>query len=164
MKKIGLLSDTHGFLDQRLFDLFSQVDEIWHAGDIGNGNVLTDLETFKVCRAVFGNIDDWELRARLTEHQRFECDGLKVWMTHIGGYPGRYAPQVKHELFKNPPGLFISGHSHILKVMFDKKLGCLHINPGAAGKYGIHQIRTAVRFSIDQGVVKDLEVIELGKK
>jgi len=164
MRKIGLLSDTHGFLDPRLFELFSNVDEIWHAGDIGLGNVLTDMERFKPTRAVFGNIDDWDIRSRLTEHQRFACEGLKVWMTHIGGYPGNYAPSVKHELFKNPPGLFISGHSHILKVMFDKDLGCLHINPGSAGRSGLHQVRTAVRFTIDSGEVKDLEVIELGKK
>lgn len=164
MVRIGLLSDTHGFLDPRFFDLFSQVDEIWHAGDIGSGNVLTDLETFKTCRAVFGNIDDWDLRSRLTEHQRFECEGLKVWMTHIGGYPGKYSPTVKNGLFQDPPGLFISGHSHILKVMYDKNLGCLHINPGAAGRSGFHQIRTAVRFAIDKGEIKDLEVIELGKR
>ena len=164
MKKIGLLSDTHGYLDTRLFDLFENVDEIWHAGDIGVGNVLTDLESFKPCRAVFGNIDDWDIRSRLTEHQRFVCEGLQVWMTHIGGYPGKYAPQVKHELFRNPPGLFISGHSHILKVMFDKNLGCLHINPGSAGRSGLHQVRTAVRFGIHAGEVKDPEVIELGKK
>lgn len=164
MIKIGLLSDTHGFLDPRFFELFAEVDEIWHAGDIGDGNVLTDLESFKICRAVFGNIDDWDLRSRTTEHQRFECEGLKVWMTHIGGYPGKYAPKVKQDIYKNPPGLFISGHSHILKVIFDKNLNCLHINPGSAGKYGFHQVRTAVRFAIDKGEIKDLEVIELGEK
>lgn len=164
MIKVGLLSDTHGFLDPRFFDLFSGVDEVWHAGDIGNENVLTDLETFKTCRAVYGNIDDWGIRIRTTQHQRFECEGLKVWMTHIGGYPGNYSSIVKHELIKNPPGLFISGHSHILKVMFDNNLKCLHINPGAAGKSGFHQMRTAVRFSIANGEVKDLEVIELGKR
>jgi putative phosphoesterase len=164
MIKIGLLSDTHGFLDPRFFELFAEVDEIWHAGDLGNENVLTDMETFKTCRAVFGNIDDWNIRTRTSEHQRFECEGLKVWMTHIGGYPGKYAPKVKQDIYKNPPGLFISGHSHILKVMFDKNLNCLHINPGSAGKSGFHQIRTAVRFAIDKGEIKDLEVIELGKK
>lgn len=164
MIKIGLLSDTHGYLDPRFFKLFSDVDEIWHAGDIGDENVLADLETFKTCRAVFGNIDDWNIRNRTTEHQRFECDGLKVWMTHIGGYPGKYSPSVKAEIFKNPPNLFISGHSHILKVMFDKNLNCLHINPGAAGKSGFHQVRTAIRFAIDNGEIKDLEVIELGKR
>ncbi len=162
--KIGLISDTHGFLDPRLFELFSGVDEVWHAGDIGSNEVLTDLQTFKFCRAVFGNIDDWDLRMQLSEHQRFECNGLKVWMTHIGGYPGKYAPQVKHELFQNPPGLFISGHSHILKVMYDKNLGCLHINPGAAGKTGLHQVRTAVRFEIHAGEIKNLEVIELAER
>jgi putative phosphoesterase len=164
MIKIGLLSDTHGFLDPRFFELFEEVDEIWHAGDIGDGDILTDLETFKTCRAVYGNIDDWDLRSRTSEHQRFECEGLKVWMTHIGGYPGKYAPKVKQDIYKNPPGLFISGHSHILQVMFDKNLKCLHINPGAAGKYGFHQVQTAVRFAIDKGGIKDLEVIELGTK
>ncbi|MDK2841461.1 MAG: uncharacterized protein PWQ17_966 [Anaerophaga sp.] len=164
MRKIGLLSDTHGYLDARLFELFKDVDEVWHAGDIGSGNILSDLESFKICRAVYGNIDDWDIRMQIPEHQRFECEGLRVWMTHIGGYPGKYSPKVKHELIKNPPGLFISGHSHILKVMNDKKLGLLHINPGAAGKSGLHYIRTAVRFVIDNGEVKNLEVIELGKR
>jgi putative phosphoesterase len=164
MIKIGLLSDTHGFLDPRFFELFEGVDEVWHAGDIGDENILTDLETFKTCRAVYGNIDDWDLRSRTSEHQRFESEGLKVWMTHIGGYPGKYAPKVKQDIYMNPPGLFISGHSHILKVMFDKHLKCLHINPGAAGKYGFHQVQTAVRFAIDKGEIKDLEVIELGTK
>ncbi|MFO8001533.1 MAG: metallophosphoesterase family protein [Marinilabilia sp.] len=164
MKKIGLISDTHGYLNPRLFELFSEVDEIWHAGDIGGENVLTDLETFKPCRAVFGNIDDWNLRVRLAEHQKFECEGMKIWMTHIGGYPGKYAPPVKQELYRNPPGLFISGHSHILKVMYDKDLKCLHINPGAAGKSGLHKVPTAIRFDVSEGEVKNLEVIELGRK
>ncbi len=164
MIRIGLLSDTHGFLDPRFFELFKGVDEIWHAGDIGNEDVLTDLETFKPCRAVYGNIDDWNIRNRTTEHQRFQCEGLKVWMTHIGGYPGRYSPRIRQDLFKYRPGLFISGHSHILKVMFDKNLNCLHINPGSAGKSGFHQVRTAVRFAIDKGEIKNLEVIELGKR
>jgi hypothetical protein len=164
MRKIGLLSDTHGYLDPRLFELFNDVDEVWHAGDIGSVNILSDLESFKICRAVYGNIDDWDIRMQLPEHQRFECEGLRVWMTHIGGYPGKYSPKVKYELIKNPPDLFISGHSHILKVMNDKKLGLLHINPGAAGKSGLHSIRTAVRFVIDNGDVKNLEVIELGKR
>ncbi|WP_291857203.1 metallophosphoesterase family protein [Marinilabilia sp.] len=163
MIKIGLLSDTHGFLDPRFFELFKGVDEIWHAGDIGNEDVLNDLEIFKPYRAVYGNIDDWNIRNRTTEDQRFQCEGLKVWMTHIGGYPGKYSPRIKQDLFKYLPGLFISGHSHILKVMFDKNLNCLHINPGAAGKSGFHQVRTAVRFAIDKGEIKNLEVIELGK-
>ncbi len=164
MKRIGLISDTHGFLDPRIFELFKDVDEIWHAGDIGSEDVLTDLESFKPCRAVYGNIDDWNIRSRTTEHQRFVLDGLAVWITHIGGYPGRYGPQVKQELHRNPPGLFICGHSHILKVIFDKDLGFLHINPGSAGLSGFHQVRTAIRFSIDAGSVKDLEVIEFEKR
>jgi hypothetical protein len=164
VKKIGLLSDTHGYLDPRLFDLFSEVDEIWHAGDIGSENVLCDLESFKMCRAVYGNIDGWEIRAQVPEHQRFECEGLRVWMTHIGGYPGRYAPSIRQQLLQDPPDLFISGHSHILKVMNDKKLGLLHMNPGAAGKNGFHKVRTALRFTIENGQPHDLEVIELGPR
>jgi putative phosphoesterase len=164
MKKIGLISDTHGFLDARLFELFSEVDEVWHAGDIGDDNVISDLEAFKPCRAVFGNIDDWNIRLKLTEHQRFDFEGVKVWMTHIGGYPGKYSPLVKHDLFQSPPDLFICGHSHILKVMYDKNLQCLHVNPGAAGRSGLHQVRTAIRFGVEQGQVQDLEVIELGKR
>lgn len=164
MIKIGLISDTHGYLDPRFFELFSEVDEVWHAGDIGDENVLTDLETFKTCRAVYGNIDDWNIRIRTSEHQRFEINGLKVWMTHIGGFPGKYAPGVKADIYKNPPNLFISGHSHILKVMFDRNLNCLHINPGAAGQSWFHHVRTAIRFAIENGEIKDLEVIELGKR
>ncbi len=161
MTKIGLISDTHGFLDPRLFDLFREADQVWHAGDIGSEDVLTDLENFKPCRAVYGNIDDWGIRARVPEHQRFKCEEVDVWITHIGGYPGRYAPQVKQALLGNPPALFICGHSHILKVMYDKNIDCLHMNPGAAGKNGFQNVRTALRFVIDKDKIKDLEVIEL---
>ncbi len=164
MQKIGLLSDTHGYFDPRLFDLFKEVDQIWHAGDLGSENLLTDIETFKPCRVVYGNIDDWGVRSRVPEHQRFTCEGVEVWIIHIGGYPGRYAPQVKPELLRNPPALFISGHSHILKVMHDKTIDCLHMNPGAAGKSGFHTIRTALRFVIEDKQIKDLEVIELGPR
>lgn len=163
MKKIGLLSDTHGFLDPAVFKHFAQCDEIWHAGDFGS-DVASPLANFKPLRGVFGNIDGSEIRLQYPEHLRFNLDGLAVWMTHIGGYPGRYAPQVKPEIYHNPPKLFITGHSHILKVMFDEKNGCLHINPGAAGKHGWHKIRTMVRFDVADAKIQNLEVIELGAR
>ncbi len=164
MTRIGLLSDTHSFFDPRFVELFANCDEIWHAGDIGDIKVLDAMNKIKPTRAVYGNIDDAVLRRTLDEHMRFECDGVDVWMTHIGGYPGKYAPQVKSEIFKNPPKLFIAGHSHILKVIYDDKINCLHINPGAAGLSGFHAVRTAIRFSLDKGEIKDLEVIELENK
>ncbi len=160
MKRIGLLSDTHGFLDDAYFDFLKDVDEIWHAGDIGTVEVSDRLEAFKPMRAVYGNIDGHDIRLRYPEHQRFEIEGLKVWMTHIGGYPGRYAPGVKPDVFKDPPGLFISGHSHILKVMPDKRLDLLHINPGAAGNSGLHKVRTVLRFDIRNAKVHQLEIYE----
>ncbi|MGM0649173.1 MAG: metallophosphoesterase family protein [Bacteroidota bacterium] len=158
MKRIGLLSDTHGFWDESYYDFLKDVDEIWHAGDIGNVEVSDRFEAFKPLRAVYGNIDSYDIRVRFPEHQRFEIEGLKVWVTHIGGYPGRYAPGVKPEIFKQTPGLFISGHSHILKVMSDKQLDLLHINPGAAGNSGLHKVRTVLRFIVDEGKVKELEI------
>ncbi|MFO7878612.1 MAG: metallophosphoesterase family protein [Bacteroidales bacterium] len=160
MKRIGLLSDTHGFLEDEYFDFLKDVDEIWHAGDVGDHKVSDRLEAFKPLRAVYGNIDGYDIRVRFPEHQRFDIEGLRVWMTHIGGYPGRYAPGVRPEIYHNPPGLFISGHSHILKVMNDKKLNLLHINPGAAGKRGLHKVRTVLRFIVDNGRVKELEILE----
>jgi putative phosphoesterase len=164
MTKIGLLSDTHSYFDPRFRELFADCDEIWHAGDIGDIKVLDDMQAFKPVRAVYGNIDDAIIRRVLKEHLRFNCDGVDVWITHIGGYPGKYAAQVKAEIYTNPPKLFISGHSHILKVIFDNKIDCLHINPGAAGLSGFHAVRTAIRFVLDKGEIKDLEVIELGNK
>ncbi len=164
MTRIGLLSDTHSYLDKRFFELFKEVDEIWHAGDIGDIRVLDELRNFKLTRAVFGNIDDAVLRKELNEHERFTCENLDVWITHIGGYPGKYDWRVQKELQQKPPGLFIAGHSHILKVIFDEKLQLLHMNPGAAGVSGFHAVRTALRFSIEGQAVKDLEVIELGPK
>jgi len=161
MVRIGLISDTHGFLDDRVFKHFENCDEIWHAGDFGTIELADQLAAFKPLRGVYGNIDGKELRLAYTENLRFSCEGLDVWMTHIGGYPDRYSPQVKKEIYTNPPGLFISGHSHILKVIFDKKINCLHLNPGAAGKQGWHKTRTLMRFAIVEGKVKDLEVIEL---
>ena len=162
MKKIGLLSDTHGFLDDKVFEHFKDCDEVWHAGDIGTVEVADRLAAFKPLRAVYGNIDGDKLRVMFKQHERWMCEGVDVWMTHIGGYPGKYAREVKPEIFMHPPQLFISGHSHILKVMYDQKLGTLHINPGAEGKYGFHNVRTLVRFEIDGTDIRNLEVIEIG--
>lgn len=162
MKKIGLLSDTHGFLDDKVFEHFKDCDEVWHAGDIGTVEVADRLAAFKPLRAVYGNIDGDKLRVMFKQHERWMCEGVDVWMTHIGGYPGKYAREVKPEIFMHPPKLFISGHSHILKVMYDKKLGTLHINPGAEGKYGFHNVRTLVRFEIDGTDIRNLKVIEIG--
>lgn len=164
MTNIGLLSDTHSYFDERFYELFKNVDEIWHAGDLGDPKVLEKLEAFKPCRAVYGNIDGTLLRHELNEHERFQCEEVDVWMTHIGGYPGKYDNRVKGELYRNPPRLFISGHSHILKVIYDDQLDLLHMNPGAAGISGFHTVRTALRFSIDGTAIKNLEVIELGPK
>jgi putative phosphoesterase len=161
MKKIGLISDTHGYLDDSMIGHFKQCDEIWHAGDVGNGKVLDALEAIAPLRAVYGNIDGRDVRIRYPEHQRFFCEKVSVWITHIGGYPGRYAPQIRRIINAHPPQLFICGHSHILKVMNDKKLGLLHINPGAAGKHGFQTVRTLVRFTVDEQKIENLQVIEL---
>ncbi len=164
MKKIGLLSDTHSSLPDSVFKYFEEVDEIWHAGDIGNIELIEKLENFKPTKAVFGNIDTKELRFVYPENLRFDCEGVDVLLTHIGGYPGRYNKRVTKIFDDNPPGLFICGHSHILKVMMDKKYNFLHINPGACGNIGIHQVKTVIRFAIDEGKIKDLEVVELGNR
>lgn len=164
MKKIGLISDTHSFLHPRVAHHFKDVDEIWHAGDIGNVSVADSLVSLKKFRAVYGNIDGQDIRIRYPKHNRFEIEGLDVWMTHIGGYPGRYDLRVREEIRKDPPGLFICGHSHILKAMPDKKLGLLHLNPGAAGKVGFHKVLSIMRFQISEGKCSELEVIELEKK
>jgi uncharacterized protein len=161
MVRIGLISDTHGFLDDRVFKHFEQCDEIWHAGDFGTIELADSLAAFKPLRGVYGNIDGKELRQTFPENVRFNCEGMDVWITHIGGYPDRYSAHVRKEIYANPPGLFICGHSHILKVIFDKKINCLHLNPGAAGKQGWHKTRTLMRFTISEGKVKDMEVIEL---
>lgn len=162
MTKIGLISDTHGFLDDAVFKYFDQCDEIWHAGDFGSVAIVDTLAAFKPFKGVWGNIDGKDVRAVCPEHQRFYCEEVDVWMTHIGGYPGRYAAQVKPEIVLHPPKLFICGHSHILKVQFDPKLGLLHLNPGAAGKQGWHKVRTLMRFDINGDKIENLEVIELG--
>ncbi|WP_439184777.1 metallophosphoesterase family protein [Carboxylicivirga taeanensis] len=158
------MSDTHSYLDERFSELFKDVDEIWHAGDIGDIRVLDELRKLKKVRAVYGNIDGTTIRQELKAHERFKCEEVEVWMTHIGGYPGKYDNMVKATLYSRPPKLFISGHSHILKVMYDKQLELLHLNPGAAGISGFHAVRTALRFAIDGEQIKDMEVIELGPK
>ena len=161
--RIGLISDTHGFLDDAVFKHFENCDEIWHAGDFGNIELADQLAAFKPLKGVYGNIDGQDIRQVYPEHLRFTCEKVDVWMTHIGGYPGRYAPDVKREIYTKPPGLFISGHSHILKVIYDKKINCLHLNPGAAGKQGWHKVRTLIRFSITDEKIHTLDVIELHK-
>lgn len=160
--RIGLLSDTHSYLDPSLFELFKDCDELWHAGDIGSVEVADALEAFKPLRAVYGNIDGHVLRSRYPEDLRFEVAGMPVFITHIGGYPGRYHPRVRPLLQAIPPHLYICGHSHIVKIMPDHKLQLLHINPGACGREGFHKMRTAVRFRIAEGRIQDLELLELG--
>ena len=164
MTKILLLSDTHGHMDPTILKYAAQADEVWHAGDIGSLSVTDELEALKPVRGVHGNIDDHVIQKEFPENNRFMCEGVDVWITHIGGYPNRYNVRVRDEIRSNPPRLFICGHSHILKVMHDKKLGLLHMNPGACGKHGFHQVRTMLRFVIDGEKISDLEVVELGKR
>ena len=158
------MSDTHGTLDELMIKYINTVDEVWHAGDIGNVDVTDSIKKIKPLRAVYGNIDGAELRKEFPLHDRFLLDGVDVWMTHIGGYPGNYSYELRNEIKKNPPKLFISGHSHILKVMNDQKLNLLHMNPGAIGKSGFHKKRTMLRFEISDSTIKNLEVIELGDR
>lgn len=164
MKKILLLSDTHSFIDEQIMKYVRMADEVWHAGDIGNLIVTDTIQKEKPLRAVFGNIDDDKARLEFPLNNRFMCEGVDVWITHIGGYPDKYNVAIREEIQNNPPKLFICGHSHILKVQFDKKLNLLHMNPGACGKHGFHQVRTMLRFEIDGDKIQQLEVIELGKK
>ncbi|SEB01689.1 hypothetical protein SAMN05660909_04739 [Chitinophaga terrae (ex Kim and Jung 2007)] len=161
MKKIGLMSDTHNYLHPQVFKYFEDVDEIWHAGDIGNAGLADQLEAFKPFRAVYGNIDGADIRIRYPEVLRFTVEDVPVLMIHIGGYPGKYAPGVKAMIQQQPPKLFISGHSHILKVIPDPALHLLHMNPGACGQQGWHKVKTLLRFRIDAGNIQELEVIEL---
>lgn len=160
MKKIGLLSDTHGWLNPKVFDFFKDCDEIWHVGDIGSTDVADKLSSFKPLRAVYGNIDGQELRLMFPKIQIFTVEDVKVVMTHIGGYPNRYEPGIKELLIKEKPKIFISGHSHILKVMNDKSLNLLHLNPGAAGNTGFHKVITMLRFQIDGNNVLNMELYE----
>lgn len=161
--KIGLLSDTHSVLHPKVFEHFKNCDEIWHAGDIGSVEVYDKLAAFKPLKAVYGNIDNHKLRAICKKDLRFKCEEVDVWITHIGGYPTKYTKEIRAELNKNCPKLFICGHSHILRVMYDKQRDLLHMNPGAAGNYGIHKVITMLRFDITAGEVKNLEVIEFNR-
>jgi len=164
MKKILIISDTHGYLDKKLFKYMEEADEVWHAGDIGNVEICDEISKVKALKAVWGNIDDHQLRVSCTEDLIFYCEEVKVCITHIGGYPGKYSMHAKALILKEKPNLFICGHSHILKVMFDKKNDLLYINPGAAGVHGFHQVKTAVRMEIEKKEMKNLEVIELGPR
>ncbi len=161
--RIGLISDTHSYLHPKVFEFFEPCDEIWHAGDIGNIGLADQLNKFRPLKAVYGNIDGTDVRTVYRLHEKFYCEKVAVWITHIGGYPGNYSPDIRPQIKSNPPRLFISGHSHILKVINDEKLGLLHINPGAAGKYGFHKVITFVRFIINDDRIYDLEIMELEK-
>jgi len=160
MIKILLLSDTHSYIGDDILKYVKQVDEVWHAGDIGDLIVTDEIKRHKPLRAVYGNIDSARVRVEFPEHNKFKCEKVSVWITHIGGYPNKYDISIREEIKKNPPDLFISGHSHILKVMPDKKLNLLHMNPGAIGKYGLHNVRTMLRFEINSKTIQNLEVIE----
>ena len=163
MKKILLLSDSHSYIDTQILKFVKQVDEVWHAGDIGSLKVTDTLKALKPLRAVFGNIDDKDARSEFDLDLKFTVEEVSVWMTHIGGYPNKYNQRIRAEINQNPPKIFISGHSHILKVVYDKKLELLHLNPGAAGKHGFHKLRTMLRFELDAGNIKNMEIIELAK-
>ena len=160
MKKILLISDTHGYIDEKIIKYANQVDEIWHAGDIGDISVTDTLKTIKPLKAVYGNIDDQKIRSEFPLHNRFLCEKVDVWITHIGGYPKKYNPKIIDELRSNPPDLFICGHSHILKVINDKELNLLHINPGAIGKHGPHNVRTMIQFEINGDKIENLSIVE----
>lgn len=162
--QVGLLSDSHGFLDEAIFTYFAQCDEVWHAGDFGAAEVLDRLKAFKPVRGVFGNIDGAEIRAELPQDLEWQCEGVRVFMTHIGGYPGSYDQRAKRELVQRKPDLYICGHSHIARVMRDPKLKLLHMNPGACGRIGWHQQRTIMRFTVEGNRVANVELIELGKR
>ncbi|HEY6901933.1 MAG TPA: metallophosphoesterase family protein [Puia sp.] len=164
MLRIGLISDTHHYLDPDVFRHFEACDEIWHAGDFGTIQLARQLSAFKPLKGVYGNIDGQDIRSVYPEKLHWKSEGIDVFMTHIGGYPPKYNPAVKKELEVLRPRLFICGHSHILKVMYDEKLQCLHINPGAAGRQGWHTVRTLIRLTIDGTNMKDCEVIELGSR
>jgi uncharacterized protein len=164
LKKIALISDTHNYLDAGLFKYFDECDEVWHAGDIGTIEIIERLRKVKPVKAVYGNIDGQDVRKECPEMLRFKCEEVDVLITHIGGYPGKYNPKIRHLLLQNPPKLFICGHSHILKVIFDKQLGLLHMNPGACGISGFHQVKTLLIFSIEGKDIKNLKAVELGPR
>ena len=163
MKQIGLISDTHSFWDEKFATYFADCDEIWHAGDIGSMEVIENLQQIALVRAVHGNIDGGDVRRMFPETLRFRCEEADVLMKHIGGYPGHYDPSVRGKIYASPPDLFVSGHSHILKVMYDKSYQLLHINPGAAGLSGWQRQHTLIRLKVDGKAFKDLEVIELSR-
>ncbi len=160
-QKILLLSDTHGYIDEKILKYCKNADEVWHAGDIGNLEVTDRIKEVSILRAVYGNIDDKIIRSEFPLDHKFIVENVPVWMTHIGGYPYRYHPRIKESILLRPPKLFISGHSHILKVQYDKKLKLLHMNPGAAGTHGFHKVRTMLRFEIENTDIKNLEIIEM---
>ena len=164
MKKILLISDTHSFIDAQILKFVKQADEVWHAGDIGDLKVTDAIKELKPLRAVFGNIDDQYARAEFPLDAKYEVENVRIWMTHIGGYPNNYNRRIREELKTDTPTIFISGHSHILKVQYDKKLNLLHLNPGAAGNHGFHKVRTMLRFELSAGTVKNLEIIELAQR
>ncbi|MES2372597.1 MAG: metallophosphoesterase family protein [Bacteroidota bacterium] len=164
MTRIGLISDTHDYLDDAVFKHFEHCDEIWHAGDFGTAKISDALNAFKPLRGVYGNIDGYDIRGEYPETLVWDCEQVKVLMIHIGGFPPKYNPASKLLIQQHRPQLFLSGHSHILKVMYDDKLNCLHMNPGAAGKHGWHKIRTLIRFAIDGKDIKQCEIIELGSR
>jgi len=164
MTQIGLISDTHNYLDEAVFKHFENCDEIWHAGDFGTAVIADRLQQFKPLRGVYGNIDGNDIRTLYPQKLAWNCEDVKIYMTHIGGHPNKYAPGIKQDLLTNGARLFISGHSHILKIIYDDKINCLHMNPGAAGNQGWHKIRTIVRFAIDGSNIKNCEVIELGRR
>ncbi len=164
MKRIGLISDTHGYMDERILHHLEGCDEVWHAGDIGKPQVAEAIEKQYVLRAVYGNIDGGNVRQLYPEHQHFEIEGLKIWITHIAGTPGHYYPHIREGLMTYKPDLFVCGHSHICLVKRDSQFGHVHMNPGAAGKHGFHKVRTLLRFILAQGKIEQLEVVELGTR
>lgn len=163
MKRIGVISDTHGCFDQTLKDFLKGVDEIWHAGDIGSIELADEIAAFKPLRAVYGNIDGGATRRVYSQFEIFDCEGVRVLMTHIGGYPRHYSTQALEKIRLSHPKIFVAGHSHILKVIYDPIYELLHINPGGSGRYGFHKVRTAIRFTIDQGDIRDMEIGEWPK-
>lgn len=164
MTKIGLLSDTHGYLDPKVFEYFKDVDEIWHAGDVGDPEVILALEKFKPTRGVYGNIDDHQVRAMWPEHNAFMCEGVKVLISHIGGKPYKYRKNSYPQIQEEKPNVFVCGHSHILLVQFDKTINAMWLNPGACGFKGFHKVKTLLRFDVDGDKLKNMEVIELGQR
>jgi uncharacterized protein len=162
--RIGFLSDTHGFLDEAVFSYFADCDEVWHAGDFGSIELLRTLRDFKTLRGVYGNIDGTDVRAEVPSELEWNCEGVRTYMTHAGGHPGRYNPDARRELLKRNPDLFLCGHSHILRVMRDPSLGLVYMNPGACGRHGWHKVRTLLRFTVQAGKISDAEAIELGPR